>query len=143
MHFVDNVVDTQTGTIQGTAVVSNDQGLLYPGLFGQARLIGRAEYDALLLPEQAINTDQNKKFVYVVNADNQVERRYVNVGTLLDNGLLVIDDGLSAEDRVVITGKQRIRAPMQLVTPVETPLTWTPIETLVYTPETPSSQVEE
>lgn len=133
MHFVDNAVDESTGTIQATAEVNNDAGIIYPGLFGRARLIGRSNYDALLIPENAINTDQDKKYVYVVDQENKIKRKYVKTGTLLDNNLLVINDGLKNSDRVVVNGIQRIRGEDQEVTPNLVGLQWTEIDTLVQT----------
>ena len=102
-----------------------------PGLFGRARLMGRANYEAVLVPENAINTDQDKKFVYIVNGDDKVQRRYVSVGTLLDNDFIVISSGLSGDERVVVNGIQRIRQTSQPVTPNMTQLEWREIETLV------------
>lgn len=130
MHFVDNVVDNATGTIQATATINNDEGIIYPGLFGRARLLGRANYDAILVPENAINTDQDKKFVYLVDDNNAIERRYVSVGNLLENDLIVVSKGLSGGEKVVVNGIQRIRASGQEVTPNMTQLEWKPIEVL-------------
>lgn len=130
MHFVDNVVDNATGTIQATATVNNDEGIIYPGLFGRARLLGRANYDAILVPENAINTDQDKKFIYLVDDNNAIERRYVSVGNLLENDLIVVSKGLSGGEKVVVNGIQRIRASGQEVTPNMTQLEWKPIEVL-------------
>lgn len=135
MDFVDNIVDTGTGTIQARAIVENDNGIIYPGLFGNARLLGRSEYQAILLPENAINTDQSKKFVYVVDQDNKVKRAYVSVDTILDNGLIVVLKGLQGDERVIINGIQRIRSADQEVTPVSTPLEWKDIETIVKSDE--------
>ncbi len=140
MHFVDNAVDQGTGTIQATAVVNNDAGIIYPGLFGRARLLGRANYDAILVPEKAINTDQDKKFVYVVNDENKVHRNYVTVGTLLDNDLIVVSKGIDSDDRVVVNGIQRIRMPEQEVTPKMTELEWKEIDTIVRSDDTTSTQ---
>tara|TARA_R110001606_G_scaffold399222_2_gene582405 strand:+ start:57579 stop:58748 length:1170 start_codon:yes stop_codon:yes gene_type:complete len=130
MDFVDNIVDTGTGTIQARAIVKNDDGIIYPGLFGNARLLGRSEYDAILLPENAINTDQNKKFVYVINAENKAERAYVEVGTLLDNGLIVVTKGLKSDAHVVINGIQRIRSSGQTVSTLMKDLAWKEIDTI-------------
>lgn len=135
MNFVDNVVDPGTGTIQARAVVENDDGVIYPGLFGHARLLGRSEYLATLLPEKAINSDQDKKFVYFVDKDNKAKRAYVSVGTILDNGLIVVLDGLQGDERVIVNGIQRIRSADQEVTPLSTPLEWQEIDTLVNTEE--------
>ncbi|EEF81082.1 efflux RND transporter periplasmic adaptor subunit [Methylophaga thiooxydans] len=139
MHFVDNAVDNSTGTIEATAILNNDTGLIYPGLFGRARLMGRANYEAVLVPENAINTDQDKKFVYIVNDDDKVQRRYVSVGTLLDNDFIVISSGLSGDERVVVNGIQRIRQASQPVTPNMTQLEWREIETLVQSNAQPAA----
>jgi multidrug efflux system membrane fusion protein len=135
MDFVDNIVDTGTGTIQARAIVNNDDGIIYPGLFGNARLLGRSEYDAILLPENAINTDQNKKFVYVINAENKAERAYVEVGTLLDNGLIVVTKGLDSGAHVVINGIQRIRSSGQTVSTLMKDLAWKEIDTIPHSTE--------
>ena len=130
MDFVDNVVDAGTGTIQGRAVIENKKALIYPGLFGRALLIGRADVKAIVLPEQAINTDQNRKFVYTVDAENKVQRSYITPGRILDNGMVIIEKGLKEDDPVVINGIQRIRAPEQVVFPVETTLEWVDMDTI-------------
>ena len=124
MDFVDNIVDPGTGTITARALVENKQGIIYPGFFGRAHLLGTGEYEAILLPEKAINTDQNKKFVYTVNADNQAVRVYVTPGPVLENGFVVVREGLNGDERVVVNGAQRIRAQQQPVTPVVTTLEW-------------------
>lgn len=116
MDFVDNVVDPSTGTMQGRAIVPNPGMVIYPGLFGRAKLIGSGKYEALLLPEKAINTDQSRKFVYVVDDENKAQRAYIQLGNLLD-GNYVIKAGLKGDERVVISGIQRIRLPEQVVTP--------------------------
>lgn len=139
MHFVDNAVDSSTGTIQATAEVNNDAGILYPGLFGRARLLGRSNYEAVLVPENAINTDQDKKFVYIVNDDNQVQRQYVSVGNLLDNDYIVISNGLVGDEQVVINGIQRIRQPQQVVSPNLTELEWREIDTIVHSNDEPDT----
>lgn len=144
MQFVDNAVDNSTGTIQATAEVNNDEGIIYPGLFGRARLLGRANYDAVLLPENAINTDQDKKFVYVINNEDKVERRYVSVGNLLDNDLIVVSQGLSGDEHVVVNGIQRIRQSQQTVTPNLTEIEWRELESIVQSEdEAESVQVAE
>lgn len=140
MHFVDNAVDNSTGTIQATATVNNDNGIIYPGLFGRARLLGRANYEAILLPEKAINTDQDKKFVYVVDSKDIVQRQYVQIGNLLDNDLIVVSEGLSGDERVVINGIQRIRQADQPVTPNPVELAWQEPDTLVQAEGTGSEQ---
>ncbi|WP_202410357.1 efflux RND transporter periplasmic adaptor subunit [Pseudomaricurvus sp. HS19] len=130
MEFIDNVVDAGTGTVKARALVSNPQAIIYPGLFGRARLSSSGEYEALLLPEKAINTDQNRKYVYAVNANNQATRIYVEPGPVQDNGLVIIRSGLSGDERVVINGIQRIRAPQQPVTPNAVTLEWQETDTM-------------
>lgn len=124
MDFLDNVVDSGTGTIYARALVENKERIIYPGFFGRAHLLGAGDYEAILLPQNAVNTDQDKKFVYTVNGDNQAERVYVTPGPILDNGFIIIRKGLSGDERVVINGIQRIRTQQQTVTPVEIELEW-------------------
>lgn len=118
MDFIDNVVDEGTGTIQGRAIIPNPDNIIYPGFFGRARLVGSGEYQAILLPDKAINTDQNKKFVYVVDDKNKVQRVYVELGSLRPSGFYVIRSGLKGNEHVVISGIQRIRLPQQEVKPI-------------------------
>jgi RND family efflux transporter MFP subunit len=122
MDFVDNAVDAGTGTIQGRAIVPNPDAIIYPGLFGRARLMGSNEYEAILVPDSAINTDQSRKFVFVVNDQNQAQRRYVELGPIQDDGFYIIRSGLDGTERVVTGGIQRIRMPDQPVTPIDKPL---------------------
>ncbi|KTC73768.1 HlyD family transporter secretion protein [Legionella birminghamensis] len=117
MDFVDNVVDQETGTIQGRALVPNPDAVIYPGLFGRARLIASGEYEALLLPDKAINMEQNRQFVYVVDDKNQAKRVYIELGPLRDSGFYIIRKGLKANEKVVIDGLQRIQTADQLVKP--------------------------
>lgn len=118
MNFFDNIVDTGTGTILGRATVPNPNSLIYPGLFGRARLEGSAEYEAILLPDTAINTEQTRKFVYVVDKDNKVRRVYIELGPLRDSGYYIIRKGLKGDELVVVSGIQRIHVPGQEVKPV-------------------------
>src|ERR1700743_335381 len=108
MDFLDNRLDVSTGTLRSRAVINNHDLSILPGQFGRVRLIGSAPYEALLLPDTAIATDQSRKIVFVVKDDNTVEARTVVLGPL-DEGLRVIREGLKAEDRVIIDGIQRAR----------------------------------
>lgn len=118
MDFIDNVVDEGTGTIQGRAIIPNPDNIIFPGFFGRARLVGSGEFQAILLPDKAINTDQNKKFVYVVDDKNKVQRVYVELGSLRSSGFYIITAGLKGNEHVIINGIQRIRLPQQEVKPV-------------------------
>lgn len=115
MNFVDNRLDVGTGTLRGRAIVRNQDLSILPGQFARVRLIGSSPYEALLIPDLAIASDQSRKIVFVVKDDNTVEARPVTLGPL-DDGLRVIRDGLKAEDRIVVSGLQRVR-PGAKVTP--------------------------
>jgi multidrug efflux system membrane fusion protein len=108
MDFLDNRLDLGTGTLRGRAVIPNKDLSILPGQFGRVRLIGSAPYEALLLPDTAIATDQSRKIVFVVKDDDTVEAKPVTLGPL-DDGLRVIRDGLKPEDRVIVDGLQRAR----------------------------------
>lgn len=117
IDFVDNVVDKGTGTILERAIVPNPDGLIYPGLFGRGRVEGSGEYEAILLPDTAINTDQTRKYVYVADEHNKVQRVYIELGQLRDSGFYIINSGLKGNERVVVNGIQRIRLPEQEIKP--------------------------
>src|ERR1700710_2958083 len=108
MNFLDNRLDLGTGTLRSRAVIPNKNFSILPGQFGRVRLIGSSPYEALLLPDTAIATDQSRKIVFVVKDDDTVEARPVTLGPL-DEGLRVIREGLKAEDRVIVDGLQRAR----------------------------------
>jgi multidrug efflux system membrane fusion protein len=108
MDFLDNRLDVSTGTLRSRAVIPNKDFSILPGQFGRVRLIGSSPYEALLLPDTAIATDQSRKIVFVVKDDNTVEAKPVTLGPL-DEGLRVIREGLKAEDRVIVDGIQRAR----------------------------------
>ena len=110
LDFTDNAVDTSSGVIRLRAVLPNADGFLKPGMFGQARLAGSGSYQAMLVPDAAVATDQARRVVYVVNADNTVTPKAVELGPLVD-GLRVIRGGLNATDRVIIGGAQRVQQP--------------------------------
>jgi len=110
LDFTDNAVDTASGVIRLRAVIPNADGFLKPGMFGQARLAGSGSYNAMLVPDSAIATDQARRIVYVVAADGSVTPRPVQLGPVVD-GLRVIRSGLQRTDRVIINGVQRIQAP--------------------------------
>jgi RND family efflux transporter MFP subunit len=116
LDFTDNAVDSASGVVRLRGVIQNPNGFLRPGMYGQAQLAGSAPYQAMLVPDTAVVTDQARRIVYVVNAEGQTEARPVELGPLVD-GLRVIRSGLQANDRVVIAGLQRIQQPGQPVTP--------------------------
>ena len=115
LQLIDNQVDAKSGTVRVRAAFDNADGELIPGQFARIRM-GQARNDtALLVNERAVGTDQNKKFVMVVGADNKAEYREVALGAPV-NGLRVVTKGLKAGERVVVNGLQHIR-PGALVAP--------------------------
>jgi len=113
MDFVDNALDTGSGTIRGRAVVRNPDLLLTPGMYGRMRLLGSGAYNALLVPDAAVLTDQSDKVVLVATAGDTVLPRKVQLGPIVD-GLRVIRSGLNPADRVIIEGQQRVRPGMKV-----------------------------
>lgn len=113
--FLDNQVDPRTGTIRARAAFSNKDGYLTPGLFARVKLLGHDQYNAVLVDDRAIGTDQSQKFVYVVDADNKVTYRTVKIGRLTD-GLRIVSEGLAPGETVVVNGLQRVH-PGAIVTP--------------------------
>jgi multidrug efflux system membrane fusion protein len=113
LDFIDNRLDPNTGTMTGRAVFSNPNLTLIPGLFARIRLPGSSQYQALLIPDEAIGTDQTQRFAFVVNDQNTAEYRKVALGPIID-GLRVIRDGLKSEEWVVVNGVQRVRAGAQV-----------------------------
>jgi RND family efflux transporter MFP subunit len=108
INFVDNQVDTQTGTIRFRGVFKNSDRMLSPGLFIRARLPIGEPHQALVIPESAINTDQGRKFVWVVNAKNQATYTSIDVGAPFPGERRVVESGLNTGDRVIVSGLQRI-----------------------------------
>lgn len=108
LDFVDNRLDTGTATLRARAVVVNRQGLFSPGMFARVRVSGEGEKLALLVPDEAVGTDQASRFVYVVGEDGMARRRPVKLGPLAD-GLRIVRDGIAAEDWVVVRGTQKVR----------------------------------
>ena len=108
VDFLDNALDRGSGTIRLRAVVDNPDGFISPGMFGQMRLFATKPFDAVLVPDQAIVTDQTRQVVYVVDAEGVVGQKVVRPGRLI-SGLRVIRDGLAPQDRIIISGVQRAR----------------------------------
>lgn len=108
LQLIDNQVDAKSGTVRVRAAFDNKDGSLIPGQFARIRM-GQAHSDkALLVNERAVGTDQNKKFVMVVGADNKAEYREVALGAPF-NGLRIVTKGLAPGERVIVNGLQHIR----------------------------------
>ena len=114
LDFVDNRLDAGAGTIRVRAVVPNPTQLFVPGLFARVRLVGNEPHAVTLIQDQAIGTDQDRKFVLILKPDSSVEYRPVTLGKLVD-GLRVVNTGLSPGEDVVINGLLRVRPGMKVL----------------------------
>ena len=108
VDFVDNQLNTRTGTLRARAVLDNKEGIFTPGMFARVRLLGSGDYRATLIEDRAVGTDQGTNFVLVVTPTSEVEYRKVTLGRLID-GLRVVRTGLTTADTIVVSGQQRIR----------------------------------
>jgi multidrug efflux system membrane fusion protein len=121
VDFVDNALDPATGTIRARAVLPNPDGVFTPGLFARVRLLGGSTTDALLIHEQAVLTDQDRRYVYILGKDNAAERHDVKLGPHVE-GLVIVSDGLKVGDKVVVNGMRKIFFPGQPVNPRDVPM---------------------
>lgn len=117
----DNELNPTSGTIRVRAVFDNSDGKLTPGLFARVRLGSPEEIKAVLITDRALITDQNKKFVLVVGEGNKTERREVKLDNIV-GGLRIVNSGLKAGEKIVVSGTQRIMMPGQPVTPEIVPM---------------------
>jgi RND family efflux transporter MFP subunit len=108
LDFLDNRLDQATGTLRARAVLANKAHLFSPGMFARVRVAGTPAHTAVLVPDEAIGTDQTNKYVLVVGDDGTVERRNIRPGPLVD-GLRVVREGLAGGDWVITRGLQRAR----------------------------------
>lgn len=117
LESLDNQLDTSSGTIRVRAIFDNASGELTPGLYAKVHIGGSAAETAILVDDRAIGTDQDKKFVMVVDANNKATYRTVTLGPVV-NGLRVIRSGLQKDERIIVNGIQRVR-PNTTVVPTE------------------------
>ena len=110
MDFMDNQVNPDTGTIRARAVLANPDRVFTPGLFARVQLAGSDAFEAMLIDDKAVLTDQDRKYVYVVGEDGSAQRRDIQLGRMID-GLRVVAAGLEPEDRVIVHGVQKIFMP--------------------------------
>lgn len=115
IDFIGPTVNPSAGTVHGRAVLSNADGFLKPGMVGRMQLSGSEPYDALLVPDAAVVTDASRRLIYVVDAEGTVAAKAVELGPVIGE-LRVIRRGISAKDKVIISGMQRAR-PGQKVQP--------------------------
>ena len=115
IDFVDNAIDRSSGTIRGRAQFPNPKALFTPGMFARIQVAAGPPKEALLVPDAAIGSEQVRKFVYVVDAENTAKPKYVTLGQVVENNLRVVT-GLEPGDRVIVNGLMRVR-PGAKVTP--------------------------
>lgn len=111
IHSFDNRINSVSGTIRARAKFANKDGRLIPGMFVSVKVGSSGNTSTLLVPERAIGSDQNKKFVYIVGSDKKVAYREVTLGDMV-NGQRVVMSGITAGDAVIIDGLQHIRPDM-------------------------------
>lgn len=110
LDFVDNRVDPATGTLRARAVLPNPDGGLTPGLFARVRLLDRRSTPTLLIDDRSVLTDQDRKYVYVVDDEGRALRKDIRLGRLIDD-LRVVESGLAPGDRVIVHGVQKVFFP--------------------------------
>lgn len=110
VDFIDNRLDPATGTMRVRALLDNADRLFMPGMYARVQLLGSDAFRALLIDDKAVLTDQDRKYVYVVDADGRAVRKDVVLGRKVD-GLRVIESGLAPGDRVIVNGVQRVFFP--------------------------------
>ncbi|WP_415755335.1 multidrug efflux RND transporter periplasmic adaptor subunit MexE [Pseudomonas leptonychotis] len=106
LDFIDNQVNPQTGTIRGRAVFDNADGRFTPGLYARLKLVGSSQYAAALIKDEAVGTDLGKKYVLVLDKDNAVQYRGIELGPKLA-GLRIVRSGLAKGEKIVVNGLQR------------------------------------
>ena len=110
VDFLDNQLTPSTGTIRMRALLDNAQRQFTPGLFARVRLPGSAEFQAMLIDDKAVLTDQDRKYVYIVDKEGKAQRRDITPGRLAD-GLRIVQQGLKPGDKVIVDGLQKVFMP--------------------------------
>ncbi len=113
LDFVDNRIDRATGTMRGRAIVTNTDLFLQPGLFGRISIPGSHEYSGVLIPDQAVATDQNRRIVFVVGENNVLKPTAISPGPSID-GYRVVRTGLKGDETIVVNGLARVRPGMTI-----------------------------
>jgi membrane fusion protein, multidrug efflux system len=121
LEFVDNQLDSRTASVRMRAVFDNRDRSLAPGLFARVQIGGGDKHPAVLIADRAIGTDQDRKFVFVVDREGKAEYRTLKLGPVVD-GLRVVRDGLKPGEKIVVSGLQRVR-PGAPVTAQDVPMT--------------------
>jgi len=120
IHSFDNRIDPASGTIRARAIFDNPQGKLLPGMYARLKIGSAREEKKIIVNERAIGTDQNRKFVYIVNKQNKTMYKEVQLGDSI-NGDRIIRSGLDVGDKVIVRGLIRIRPNMHVIPNVSAP----------------------
>ena len=123
LEFVDNRLDSQSGSVRMRATLANADRQLAPGLFARVQIAGGEPRPQILINDRAVNTDQDRKFVFVVGQDNKADYRAVKLGPTID-GLRIVREGLKPGEKIVVNGLQRVR-PGAPIAPQVVPMTAT------------------
>jgi membrane fusion protein, multidrug efflux system len=126
VDFVDNQVDPSTGTIRARAVLRNVDRVFTPGLFARVQMEGSASFNAMLVDDKAVITDQDRKYVYVLGPHDTAVRKDIVAGREID-GLRVVVSGLAAKDKVIVNGVQKVFFPGMQVTPKQVAMAAPPL----------------
>ncbi len=110
VDFLDNQVTRSTGTIRVRALLDNADRQFTPGLFARVQLLGSGQFQAMLIDDRAVLTDQDRKYVYVVDKDGKAQRRDIALGRSAE-GLRIVENGLAAGDKVIVDGVQKVFMP--------------------------------
>jgi multidrug efflux system membrane fusion protein len=110
VDFLDNRVDRSSGTIRLRAVLDNKARMFTPGLFARVQLLGSGQFNAVLVDDKAVLTDQDRKYVYIVDKDSKAQRRDVQLGSTAE-GLRIVAKGLAEGDHVIVNGVQKVFMP--------------------------------
>ncbi len=120
VNFVDNEIDLNTGTKDVRATFANTDGLLEPGLFGRLRINATAPFEAMIIPEHIISTEQTRKYVYTLTPENTAQRSYITLGKLTGDGMRIVKSGLDPQDKVITGNLQMIQPGAQIEPVAET-----------------------
>lgn len=121
VDFLDNQVNSTIGTVRARAVLPNADRVFTPGLYARVRFASDRKGNALLIDDKAVLTDQNHKYVYVVDQEGKAQRKDIVLGRMTE-GLRVVQSGLAPEDKIVVVGVQKVFFPGMPVLPSEVPM---------------------
>ncbi|MFP4098811.1 MAG: efflux RND transporter periplasmic adaptor subunit [Alphaproteobacteria bacterium] len=121
INFLDNELASDTATVQVRAVFDNESAIFEPGMFARVRIAHGDARERLLIPQKVVGAEQTRKYVYVLDKDNKAVRKYVTLGSLSDDGLQVVREGLEPDDRVVVGRLQMIQPGVE-ITPMDHPV---------------------